>query len=199
VLRSSPGGFFFVLKRTLVFIFMLALSGLAAAQNSKFTIFAGYSYGNTNYGDSSRSNLNGWEASIEGYRKRPWLTFVADGSGYYGWNSFPISCVTVPVCTPAIPDSRIKQYILMGGPQFSTFRGNFRLFAHAMGGASRATAKTTGFFASSWGYAVAGGGGVDWKWRGPLSIRVSGDYIRLDLFNTSQNMYRASTGFVLHF
>jgi hypothetical protein len=28
---------------------------------------------------------------------------------------------------------------------------------------------------------------------------VAGDYLRMDLFNTSQNMYRASTGFVIHF
>ena len=46
---------------------------------------------------------------------------------------------------------------------------------------------------------IALGGGVDYKWRGPFSIRVSGDYLRMDLFNVSQNMYRASTGFVLHF
>lgn len=188
-----------MLKRASVCLLMLALSGIASAQNSKFTIFAGYSYGNTNYGDTHRSNLNGWEASIEGYRKRPWLTFVADASGNYGWNAFPISCVTVPVCTPAIPNSRMRQYTLVGGPQFSIFRGNFRPFVHAMGGASRVTAKTTGFFASSWGYTIAAGGGVDWKWRGPISIRVSGDYLRMDLFNNSQNMYRASTGFVLHF
>ena len=190
-----------MLKRTsfFVLILLLALSGGAAAQNSKFTIFAGGSYGNSNYGDTHRSNLFGWEASIEGYRLRHWLTFVGDGSGYYGWNQFPISCVTVPVCTPAIPETRVHQYTLVGGPQVSTFRGNFRLFAHVMGGATRTTMRTTGFFASSWGYTIAAGGGVDWKWRGPLSIRLSGDYLRMDLFSTSQNMYRASTGFVLHF
>ena len=57
-----------MLKRACVLVVLLALGGVAAAQNSKFTIFAGYSYGNTSYGDSHRSNLNGWEASIEGYR-----------------------------------------------------------------------------------------------------------------------------------
>ena len=191
-----------MLKRTSVFIvlvLMLALGGVADAQNSKFTIFAGYSYGNTNYGDTHRSHLNGWEASVEGYRLRHWLTFVADGSGYYGWNQFPISCVTVPVCTPAIPDVRARQYTLLGGPQVSIFRGRFRPFVHGMGGATRVTVKTTGFFASSIGYTIAAGGGVDYQWRGPISIRVAGDYLRMDLFNTSQNMYRASTGFVIHF
>jgi hypothetical protein len=188
-----------VLKRACVMVLLFALGGVAAAQNSKFTIFAGYSYGNTSYGDSHRSNLHGWEASVEGYRLRPWLTFVADGSGYYGWNQFPISCVTVPICTPAIPDVRARQYTLVGGPQVSVFRGNFRPFVHVLGGASRVTVRTTGFFDSSNGYTIAAGGGVDYKWRGPFSIRVAGDYLRMDLFNVNQNMYRASTGFVIHF
>ena len=62
-----------MLKRTSVYccVVLFALGGVAAAQNSKFTIFAGYSYGNTNYGDTHRSNLNGWEASLEGYRSAP--------------------------------------------------------------------------------------------------------------------------------
>jgi hypothetical protein len=188
-----------VLKRACVMVLLFALGGVAAAQNSKYTVFAGYSYGNTSYGDNHRSNLNGWEASLEGYRFRPWLTFVADGSGYYGWNQFPISCVTVPICTPAIPEVRARHYTLVGGPQVSFFRGNLRPFVHAMGGASRVTVRTTGFFSSSIGYTIAAGGGVDYKWRGPFSIRVSGDYLRMDLFNTTQNMFRGSTGFVLHF
>src|ERR1700739_1337883 len=74
VSRRYPGGFFFVLKRTSVFVLLLVLGGTATAQNSKYTIFAGGSYANTNYGDTHRSNLFGWEASIEGYRYRPWLT-----------------------------------------------------------------------------------------------------------------------------
>jgi hypothetical protein len=188
-----------VLKRAGVMVLLFALGGVAAAQNSKFTIFAGYSYGNTSYGDYHRSNLNGWEASVEGYRFRPWLSLVADGSGYYGWNQFPISCVTVPICTPAIPEVRAKQYTILGGPQFTTFRGKFRPFAHVMGGITRTRVTTIGFFDQSYGYTIALGGGVDYKWRGPFSIRVSGDYLRMDLFNVSQNMYRASTGFVLHF
>jgi hypothetical protein len=188
-----------VLKRACVVVVLLALSGVAAAQNSKFTVFAGYSYGNSSYGDFHRSNLNGWEASVEGYRFRRWLSLVADGSGYYGWNQFPISCVTVPICTPAIPQSRIKQYTIMGGPQFTTFRGKFRPFAHVMGGVTRVRAVTSGFFAQSYGYTIAVGGGVDYQWRGPLSIRVSGDYLHMDLFSVNQNMVRASTGFVIHF
>ena len=186
-------------KRALVAGFILALSGLAAAQNPKLTIFAGYSYGNTNYAPGARSNLNGWEASVEGFRFRPWPTLVADGSAHYGWNSFPISCVTVPVCTPAIPNVRAKEYTLLGGPQISTTRGNLRPFVHVLGGATRVNLATPGFFDSSTKWTVAGGGGVDYKWRGPFSIRVQADYLRTNLFNLTQNMLRASTGLVLRF
>jgi hypothetical protein len=178
---------------------VLVVSGLAAAQNPKFTIFAGYSYGNTNYAPGSRSNLNGWEASIAGYHVKPWLTLVADGSGHYGWNAFPISCVTFPVCTPAIPNSRAKEYTLLGGPQISKTIGSLRPFVHLLGGATRVSVATPGFFDSSTNWTVAGGGGVDYKWRGPFSLRLQADYLRTNLFGLTQNMVRASTGVVVHF
>jgi len=188
-----------VLKRALATAVLFALGGVAAAQNPRFTIFAGYSYGNTPLASAQRSNLHGYEASIEGFRFRHWLTLIADGSAHYGWNEFPISCVTVPVCTPAVPDVRVREYNMLGGPQVSKFRGNIRLFAHAMGGATHTTVQTSGFFDSSWGWTIAAGGGADYKWRGPFSIRVQGDYLRTNLFNTTQNMIRAATGIVVRF
>jgi hypothetical protein len=196
---SERQGGFFVLKRALMLAAVLGFSGLAAAQNPKFTIFAGYSYGNTNYGPGNRSNLNGWEASIEGYHLKSWLTLVADGSAHYGWNAFPISCVTFPVCTPAIPNSRAKEYTILGGPQISKHYGNLRPFVHLFGGATRVSVTTPGFFDSSTNWTVAGGGGVDYKWRGPFSLRVSADYLRTNLFGLTQNMVRGSTGFVVSF
>ena len=186
-------------KPALMMTVLFALSATATAQNSRFTIFAGYSYANTPIATSQRSNLNGWEGSIEGFRYRPWLTLIADGSGHYGWNEFPISCVTVPVCTPAVPDVRVHEYNLLGGPQFSKFRGNFRIFAHGMGGATHVSVRTSGFFDSSTAWAIATGGGADYKWRGPFSWRLQADYMRTNVFKTGQNMMRASTGRVIRF
>lgn len=189
-----------MLKRAFIVLFLVALGGVAAAaQNSRVSIFAGYSYGNTTFASGNRSNLHGWEASVEGVRFRPWLTLVADGSAHYGWNQFPISCVTVPICTPAIPNVRAKEYNLLGGPQISFVRGNFRPFVHLLGGATRVNLATNGFFDSSTAWTVAAGGGADYKWRGPFSWRVQGDYLRTHLFATSQNMIRASTGLVVRF
>jgi hypothetical protein len=188
-----------VLKRALVAAVLLMLSGFAAAQNPRFTIFTGYSYGNTNYAPGTRSNLNGWEVAVEGFRIKPWLTLVADGSGHYGWNEFPISCVTVPVCTPDIPNVRAKEYTIQGGPQISQWHGNFRPFVHVLGGMTRVSVQTPGFFDSSKAWSIAAGGGVDYKWRGPFGWRVQADYLRTNLFGLTQNMVRASTGIVIHF
>ena len=188
-----------MLKRALVAAILLTFTVLAQAQNPRFTIFAGYSYGNTNYAPGPRSNLHGWEASIEGIRLKPWLTLVADGSGNYGWNEFPISCVTFPVCTPAIPNSRAKEYTITGGPQISKWYGNFRPFVRVMGGATRATVATPGFFYSSTKWTAAGGGGLDYRWRGPFGFRVQADYLRTNLFGLTQNMVRAATGFTIRF
>ena len=189
-----------MLKRALVVAVVLIGSGLAAAQNPRFTIFAGYSYGNTSYAPGKRSHLHGWEVLIEGIRLRPWLTVVADGSANYGWNQFPISCVTVPVCTPAIPDlARQRVHTSWAAPKYPTFRGNFRPFVHVLGGATRVTVSTPGFFDRSTNWTIAGGGGVDYKWRGPFAFRVQADYLRTNLFGLTQNMIRASTGLVLRF
>lgn len=187
-----------MLKRALIVTSMFVLGGLAAAQTPqvpKFAIFAGYSYANTDYLSGPRSNLNGWEASAEGFRLRPYLTFVADGSGHYGWNEFPISCVTVGVvCNPGPPNSRVREYDLLAGPQISVIRGRFRPFAHILGGAGYASMTTTGFFDSSLAWALAAGGGADYAWRGRLSWRAQGDVIRKNYFNASQYGVRLSIG-----
>lgn len=188
-----------MLKRALVLTMVLTLGGAAAAQNPRFTIFGGYSYGNTDYAPGPRSDLHGYEVTFESFRIKPWMTVVFDGSSQAGWNQFPISCVTFPVCTPAIPNVRAREYNFLAGPQVSTFRGNFRPFLRVLGGASRVSVATSGFFQSSIAWTVGGGGGVDYRWRGPFSWRVQADYLRTNVFGLHQNMLRASTGIVVQF
>jgi hypothetical protein len=202
-----------VLKRALFIILTVAgVAGAATAQNEpaepisnkppRFIVFAGYSYQNARYLFGDRSNLHGYEASLEGFHFRPHFSLVADGSAHYGWNQFPISCVTVGiVCTPNPPDSRAKEYDFMGGPQYRFFGPNarFQPFVHAFGGYGRVTMSTPGFFAGSWAWEVAAGGGVDYPWRGPFSLRAQGDYVRTNFFNTGQDQVRGALGIVVHF
>lgn len=168
----------------------------------RFIIFAGYSYENAGYLLGQRSNLNGYEASLETLHFRPHFSILADGSAHYGWNAFPISCVTVGiVCTPNPPNSRVNQYNFMGGPQYRFFgpHARFQPFVHILGGYGRVTMKTPGFFAGSWAWEVGGGGGVDYPWRGPFSLRAQADYLRNNFFNDAQNQIRVSFGLVFHF
>jgi len=204
----EPEGGFFLLKRALVLAVLLLLCAAAFGQATEptkppfLTVFAGYSYANQGYLLNSRSNLHGYGVSVEGWHFFPHLTMVGDGHAQFGWNAFPISCVTTGVlCNNGVPpDSRVQHYDFLGGPQYRfTPYGRWQPFVHVLGGAGRATMKTTGFFEGSWAWEVAGGGGVDYRWRGPFDLRVQADYVRTNLFHDTQNCIRASTGLVIRF
>ena len=191
-----------MLKRAFMVVAVFTLSGLAAAQAQqvpqvpKLGFSVTGSYANTPYLSGGRSNLYGWEATVEGFRLKPFLTFVLDGSGHYGWNPFPISCVTVNiVCNPGPPDSRVREYDLLAGPQVSVIRGRYRPFVHVLGGAGRVTMTTPGFFDDSLNWMIAAGGGSDYAWKGPLSFRAQGDVIRKNFFGDTQYGIRVSIGF----
>jgi len=190
-----------VLKRALMVVAVFLLSGLASAQVPEIPrlgLFAGGSYANTPYLSGGRSNLFGWAATVEGFRLKPFLTFVADGSGDYGWNPFPISCVTVAVvCSPNPPDSRVREYDLLAGPQISMVRGRFRPFARVMGGAGHVSMRTNGFYDDSLAWMVAAGGGTDYAWRGRFSLRAQGDVIRKNFFSDTQYGLRVSIGIAM--
>jgi len=194
-----------LLKRACLLAVLCWFGATAFAQGPKrpfLTVFAGYAYANQSYLFNTRSNLNGYEVSAEGFRFYPHLTLIGDASAHYGWNAFPISCVTTGVlCNNGVPpNSRVNHYNFMGGPQYRfNDRGRWQPFVRAMGGAGRATMKTTGFFEGSWAWELAGGGGVDYRWRGPFDFRAQADYLRTNFFGDSQNGFRGSIGLVVRF
>jgi len=49
------------------------------------------------------------------------------------------------------------------------------------------------------GFGIQAGGGVDYFINPRLSLRADGDYVRTQLYSTSQNNFQAGIGFVLHF
>ena len=58
-------------------------------------VFFGYSYGSADFSSTNRTNLNGWNGSLEG-KVLPWVGFVADFSGLYGsQDSSPFSTFNV--------------------------------------------------------------------------------------------------------
>ena len=66
---------------------LLALTGLAGAQVPKGNLFFGYSYASADIGAGNRTNLNGWNGSLEG-KLFPFVGIVADVSGHYGSQDF---------------------------------------------------------------------------------------------------------------
>jgi len=78
--------------RTQVGIVGAGPAGLAAAQvPTSGNVFFGYSYYNTDISPIDRANTNGWEGSLEG-KVFPHIGIVADFSGHYGSENFPIAC-----------------------------------------------------------------------------------------------------------
>ena len=166
------------------------LSSVAVAQIPKGNIFVGYSYGSADLNHNNRSNLNGWEGSLEG-KFLPWVGIVADFNGLYGTNNFPSSTQIFNV------DAREHNFLF--GPRVSVSVGKIRPFAHALFGAGHVSVSTTGYSASDTSFAEALGGGLDYKLIPLISWRFQGDYLQTRFFGNTQNNGRFSTGIVLNF
>jgi hypothetical protein len=167
-----------------------ALSSVAVAQIPKGNIFVGYSYASADLNHNDRSNLNGWEGSLEG-KFLPWVGIVADINGLYGTNNFPSSTQIFNVDA--------KEYNYLFGPRVSVSVGKIRPFAHALFGAGHVSVSTTGYSASDTAFAEALGGGFDYKLVPLISWRFQGDYLQTRFFSNTQNNGRFSTGIVLNF
>jgi hypothetical protein len=166
------------------------LSSVAAAQIPKGNIFVGYSYSSADLNQNDRSNLNGWEGSLEG-KFLPWVGIVADFNGLYGTNNFPSSTQVFKV------DAREHNFLF--GPRVSVSVGKIRPFAHALFGAGHVSVSTTGYSASDTAFAEALGGGFDYKLVPLIAWRFQGDYLQTRFFGNTQNNGRFSTGIVLNF
>src|SRR5713101_196965 len=110
---------------TIAFILMLPTAALAQIP-TRGNVFFGYSYGSADFSSAGRTNLNGWNGSLEG-KVLPWVGFVADLSGLYG--SQNISAVLASKV-----NTSVNSVIL--GPRVSVAVGRFTPFAHALFGVS---------------------------------------------------------------
>src|SRR5262249_32058438 len=116
-------------SRVIAVLLLLGLScGLvsqAAAQVPKGNVFFGYSYASADLNSNDRSNLNGWEGSLEG-KFLPFIGIVADLNGLYGTNNFPSSTQIFHVDA--------SEYNFLFGPRVSFSVARVRRFAHALFG-----------------------------------------------------------------
>ena len=175
----------------LLFLTLLcAWSSPAAAQVPKGNVFFGYSYGSADLNHNNRSNLNGWEGSLEG-KFLPFIGIVADLNGLYGTNNFPSSTQVFHV------DAHEYNYLF--GPRVSFSVARVRPFAHALFGAGHVNVSAPGYSASDTSFAEALGGGLDFKLIPLVAWRFQGDYLQTRFFGNTQNNGRFSTGIVLNF
>jgi len=186
---------------------------IKAQETPKYEVFVGPSYSREDLTDIKYINGIGWHASLDGTASN-WLSAVFDFSGYY---SSPKINVGLP--TPIPINSSSYEYLF--GPRF-TYRRWERLtpFAEGLVGVSqfKFTASTVGLTnaVSSTSFAAAFGGGVDYKVKSWLAVRlIEADYVvtRFREINVdpttglvgfsgqrrTQNNARASAGVVFRF
>jgi hypothetical protein len=185
---------------------LLFFASLASAQiPTRGNIYFGYSYENLDsmsldFLNQNRASLNGWEAELEG-KVMPAISLVADLSGEYGTQNYVYQSTNVNVPSGV----NAHEFTALFGPRFSASMGKFRPFGEFLAGIGHMATTPNSSLAASFGqpsdtsYAIAIGGGLDYKIIRPLAWRFQGDYIATHYFSTSENNVRLSTGIVLRF
>ena len=172
----------------LVFTFFLLTTAGFAQIPTSGNVFFGYSYMNADLVPGSRTNLNGWNGSVEG-KVFPFIGIVADFSGHYGSQDLPAIGV----------NANVGEHNFLFGPRVSASVGKFRPFAHALFGAAHISESATGFSDSNTSFAYTLGGGIDYRLISLLGWRVQADFLQTRFFSNTQNNVRISTGLVVHF
>jgi outer membrane protein W len=173
---------------------VLFATSAKAQDDSKFDVFAGYSYLRANPSTSGASSfgLNGGSASIA-YKATPWLSAVADFGGYTNSNLFNSSL-----------GGTASTYLF--GPRVS-FHHIWRIhpFAEALFGVAHGDANLFNTSNSHNAFAAALGGGFDFRISHHFSLRpLDVDYLptrfpEVAAGRQTQDNLRASTGIVFHF
>jgi opacity protein-like surface antigen len=187
------------MKLRIVVCFLAFLSlcgGVAHAQETpKLDVFAGYSYIRENPGPRSGDSfsLNGGSASVT-YHIKDWIGGVADFGGYHNGDILGTGV-----------DGTLSTYLFGPRVSYRSYK-HFTPFGEALFGAAHAGASIAGgTLGSHNAFAMAIGGGVDYRLTNRFSLRpLQVDYLLTrfsegSLNNQTQNNLRASTGIVIHF
>lgn len=152
------------------------------AQDRKVGLYAGYAFFKTDEG-----NLHGLRLSPE-YRLNGFASVVGD--------------VSVEKGTVSSSSTTVTTYL--GGLRLKRGVGSVSLFAHALAGGVRTSSSVKPFSGvtisvSDTGLGLDGGGGIEFKFRGSLKMRIGGDYLRRKVGaggSATVNDIRATVGFV---
>jgi len=170
-------------------LLVLLLTMLASAAwpqiPTRGNVFFGYSYDRTPIVSNDTSNLNGWEATLEG-KFLPWIGLVADLDAHYGSHSFSGTSADVTA------------HNILFGPRVSVSYHRFRPFAEFLAGAGHIS-RSNGISDSNTSFVNAVGGGLDYRIFGPLTLRGQLDWINTRFYGEGQDGVRFSTGVAVHF
>lgn len=169
-------------------------SSAKAQDEQKFDVFAGYSYlrANPSTPGIGSFSLNGGSASIA-YNVKPWLSAVADFGGYTNLNLFNVG------------NSGTASTYLFGPRVYLHHIWRIHPFAEALFGAAHGSANLFDTVNSHNAFAVALGGGFDYRLSRRFSLRpLDVEYLptrfpEVAAGRQTQNNLRASTGIVFHF
>jgi len=187
-------------KLAAVLFALLLFATAGYAQVPGGNVFIGYSYMSADLVSGDRTNMNGWNGSVEG-KVLPFVGIVADLSGHYGTPPLAVN----PTCTAVIGGScsglngNANIYNFLFGPRVSVSVGKVRPFAHVLFGAGHISTSGFGFSSSDTSFAYALGGGVDYHLIPLVSWRVQADWLQDRFFSNTQNNVRISTGIAIHF
>jgi hypothetical protein len=172
-------------------LFSIINSAAWAQIPTKGNVFFGYSYDRTSISSGDTSNLNGWEATLEG-KFLPWIGLVADVDGHYGNHTYDCPGAGCPI------SANVAEHNVLFGPRVSVQVKRFRPFAEFLVGVGHIS-RSNGVSDSDTSFADGVGGGLDYRLFGPVTLRGQLDWINTRFYGEGQNGVRFSTGIAFHF
>ena len=178
-----------ILFLILVLVAALGMGTALAQVPTRGNIFFGYSYARTSVSSGDSTNLNGWEATMEG-KFLPWIGLVVDVDGHYGSHEYDCPGMGCPF------KADIAAHNILFGPRVSVQVKRYRPFAEFLVGAGHISRSGID---SDTSFANGAGGGLDYKIAGPVTARAQLDWINTRYYGEGQNGVRFSTGIAVHF
>jgi opacity protein-like surface antigen len=149
--------------------------------NLNWELGVGYEYARFN-SYAFDSNLSGLHTSLA-YFPKDWLGIEGSVVAAFGTKHF---------------DNETSRYLLYTiGPKIAWRGPKWGPFAHVLIGGLHMIPQIAAQGQN--GFALQAGGGVDYRVTGNLSARFEGDYVRSQLYSSSQNNFQIGAGFVIHF
>ena len=170
---------------TVVAITFSAVPGFAQEEAPKYEFFGGFSVMSLDKDkELLDGSVKGWDTSFA-FNLNERLAVVADVSGMY--NSIE-----------NVNDSSIKRHLFLGGVQYTKRYEKLNVFGEVLAGFARASLSVRSNGDGYNGFAMAIGGGVDWKINEKIGWRIAKiDYLPIRWDGATTNHMRFSTGILI--